>query len=109
MKKLIAIALLALFTAACTPTENTGMMGKGMMCEKCSCCQKMMEGNMKGGVMKEGMQCPMMKNGAKDSKSCSCCKGMMKDGMNNMNSSPAKSEKPQTTDDVDHKAHHPQQ
>lgn len=36
MKKLIAIALLAIFTAACTPTENAGMMDKGMMCEKWS-------------------------------------------------------------------------
>lgn len=75
MKKFIAIALLALFAAACTPTENSGMMSKGMMCEKCSYCQKMMESGMKGGMMKEGMQCPMMKNGAKDGTPCSCCEG----------------------------------
>jgi len=82
MKKFIAIALLSLFATACTPTENAGMMDKGMMCDKCPCCQKMMEGGMKMDGMKSGMQCPMMKNGAsKEGMKCSCCEGMMKDGM----------------------------
>jgi hypothetical protein len=70
MKKFIAIALLA-FTTACAQAENTGMMDKGMMCEKFPCCQKMMEG------MKSGMQCPMMKGDKKDDMQCSCCQGMM--------------------------------
>lgn len=102
MKKFIAIALLAIFTTACTPTENAGMMDKGMMCEKCPCCQKMMEGGMKDGMMKSGMQCPMMKDGAKDGKSCACCEGMMKDGMMQKQSMPSTP----NADDV-HKQHHP--
>ena len=103
MKKFIAIALLALFATACTPTENSGMMNKGMMCEKCPCCQKMMEGGMKEGMMKSGMQCPMMKDGAKDGKSCCCCEGMMKDGMKDMKSDVKTSSSKAT--DV-HKQHH---
>lgn len=78
MKKLLAIALLVL-TTACAQTETSGMMDKGMMCEKCPCCQKMMGGDMNHDMMKEGMQCPMMKDGAKDGNSCGCCGGMMKD------------------------------
>jgi len=135
MKKFIAIALLAIFTTACTPTENAGMMDKGMMCEKCPCCQKMMEGGMKDGMMKSGMQCPMMKDGAKDGKSCACCEGMMKDGkmqcpmmkdgakngmkceccqkmmkdgMAKKQSMPS-TKKPAVTDEVNHDAHHPAQ
>jgi hypothetical protein len=113
MKKLLLPIALLFITAACDQTspqsssmmKDGGMMQSGSMCEKCPCCQRMMEGGMKGGMMmKEGMQCPMMKNGAKDGKSCGCCEGMMKDGMN-MKSSPA----PKTTSDADHKAHHPQQ
>ncbi len=107
MKKLIAIALLALFTTACTPTENAGMMDKGMMCEKCPCCQKMMEGGMKDGMMKSGMQCPMMKDGMpKEGMKCSCCQKMMEDGMVKKQSTPS-TKKP--ADSVNHDAHHPAQ
>lgn len=108
MKKFIAIALLAL-TTACAQTETSGMMDKGMMCEKCPCCQKMMEGGMKmdgmkDGMMKSGMQCLMMKDGAsKDGMKCGCCQGMMKDGMKKQSTPAAK----QST--VDHNAHHPAQ
>lgn len=104
MKKFLALALLTLFATACTSTETAGTMKKGMTCEQCPCCQKMSEGGMKDGLMKGGMQCPMMNNGANDGKPSSCCEGMMKDGMN-MKSSPA----PKPTSDADHKAHHPQQ
>lgn len=108
MKKFIAIALLALFATACTPTENVGMMNKGMMCEKCPCCQKMMESGMKDGMMKEGMQCPMMKSGAsKDGMKCGCCQGMMKDGMEKQ-SAPAP-KKPVGVSAEEHKQHHPEQ
>ena len=94
MRKLIAIALLALFATACTPTENAGMMKTGMQCpmmkDGASCC---CAGMMKNGTMKTGMQCPMMKGGAKDGKTC-CCQKMMEDGM---------TKKP----DGAHKQHHP--
>lgn len=108
MKKFIAIALLALFVTACTPTENSSMMSKGMMCEKCPCCQKMMEGgmkmdDMKDGMMKSGMQCPMMQGKSKDGMKCSCCQGMMGGDMKNQSTPVAK----QST--VDHNAHHPAQ
>lgn len=102
MKKFIAIALLAL-TAACAQTE-TSSMGSGMTCEKCPCCQKMMEGGMKDGMMKSGMQCPMMKSGAsKDGMKCGCCQGMMGGEMKKQSTPAAK----QST--VDHNAHHPAQ
>lgn len=110
MKKLLAIALLSLFATACTPTENTGMMDKGMMCDKCPCCQKMMEGGMKmdgmkDGMMKSGMQCPMMKDGKKDGMKCSCCQGTMGGEMKKQSMPSTK--KPDAV--VDHDAHHPAQ
>ncbi len=85
------------------------MMQSGSMCEKCPCCQEMMEGGMKDGMMmKEGMQCPMMKNGAsKDGMKCSCCQGMMKDGMEKQ-STPAP-KKPAGVSAEEHKQHHPEQ
>lgn len=102
MKKFIAIAMLTLLTA-CAQPEGSGMMDKGMMCDKCPCCQKMMEGGMKMDGMKSGMQCPMMKNGtSKDGMKCSCCQGMMKDGMMQKQSMPSTPK----TDDA-HKKHHP--
>jgi hypothetical protein len=99
MKKFIAIALLTLFATACTPTENAGMMNKGMMCEKCPCCQKMIE----GGMMKEGMQCPMMQGKSKDGMKCGCCQGMMGGEMKKQSTPAAK----EST--FDHNAHHPAQ
>ena len=101
MKKLLAIALLVL-TTACAQTE-TSKMGSGMMCDKCPCCQKMMEGGMKMDGMKGGMQCPMMKDGKKDSMKCGCCQGMMGSEMKKQSTPAAK----QST--VDHNAHHPAQ
>ena len=103
MKKILAIALLVL-TTACAQTE-TSNMGSGMTCEKCPCCQKMMESGMKDGI-KSGMQCPMMKGDKKDGMQCSCCKGMMKDGMMEKKSMPS-TNKP--ADSVNHNAHHPAQ
>lgn len=101
MKKFVALAILALFATACTPSENAGMMNKGTMCEKCPCCQKMMESGMKDGMMKEGMQCPMMKDGAsKDGIKCGCCQGMMGGEMKKQSTPAAK--KPA----VNHDAHH---
>lgn len=107
MKKFIAIALLALTTACAQP--ETSSMGSGMMCEKCPCCQKMMESGMKmdgmkDGMMKSGMQCPMMKSGAsKDGMKCGCCQGMMGGEMKKQSTPAAK----EST--VDHNAHHPAQ
>ena len=117
MKKFIAVAILALFTAACTQTGSQS----GAMCEKCSCCQEMMkdgrmqcpmmQGNKDGkpcaccqgmmeGSMKEGMQCPMMQDG----KPCSCFGKMMQ----NQSTKPVakKASKPATVTDEDHKQHH---
>lgn len=110
MKKLLAIALLVL-TTACAQTETTSM-GSGMMCDKCPCCQKMMEGGMKmdgmkDGMMKSGVQCPMMKDGKKDGMKCGCCKGMMEDGMSNQSTPTPK--KPAGVSAEEHKQHHPAQ
>ena len=130
MRKLIVVALFALIVTACTQTgTQSGMMQSGTMCEKCPCCQKMME----GGMMKDGMQCPMMK-GNKDGKSCGCCQSMMessmkegmqcpmmKDGkpcsccekmMQNQSAKPVAKKttnKPVTVTGEDHKQHHPAQ
>lgn len=106
MKKLLAIALLVL-TTACAQTE-TSSMGSGMMCEKCPCCQKMMEGGMNDGMMKSGMQCPMMLGKSKDGMKCCCCQGMMGDGMMQKQSAPAL-KKPASVSAEDHKQHHPEQ
>lgn len=92
MKKLLAIALLALTTACAQP--ETSSMESGMMCEKCPCCQKMME---------SGMQCPMMQGKSKDGMKCSCCKGMMGGEMKKQSTPATK----QST--IDHNAHHPAQ
>jgi|GEM_PF-5943105 len=104
MKKFIAIALLAL-TTACAQTETSGMTDKGMMCEKCPCCQKMMEGGMKMDGMKSGMQCPMMQGKAKDGMKCGCCQGMMGE---EKQSTPAP-KKPAGVSAEEHKQHHPAQ
>lgn len=108
MKKLLAIALLAL-TTACAQTETSGM-NSGMMCEKCPCCQKMMEGKdgMKMDGMKSGMQCPMMQGKSKDGMKCGCCQGMMGDRMTEKQSTPAP-KKPAGVSAEEHKQHHPAQ
>lgn len=117
MKKLLLPIVLLLITAACAQTspqssgmmKDGGMMQSGSMCEKCSCCQKMMEGGMKDGMIKEGMQCPMMKNGAsKDGMKCSCCQKMMEDGMMKKQSAPAP-KKPADVSAEEHKQHHSEQ
>ncbi len=105
MKKLLAIALLAL-TTACAQT-GTSNMESGMMCDKCPCCQKMMEGGMKMDGMKSGMQCPMMQGQSKDGMKCGCCKGMMENGMSKQ-STPAP-KKPAGVSVEEHKQHHPEQ
>jgi hypothetical protein len=119
MKKLLMVALLAI-TAACAQTETSGMM-----CEKCSCCQNMMGGDMKMEGMKSTMQCPMMKSGMKmdSTKSsmqcpmmqdknkggmqCGCCKGMMDGKTKNQSTSTPK--RPTAVSAEEHKQHHPEQ
>ncbi len=127
-KKILPVILLV-FVTACADIYG-GSSSVMPCCEKCECCKdrkcaeccksgeckcckdgmcKMCMGKIEGmPSMKKGKQCLMINNGAKDGKPCSCCEGMMKDGMN-MKSSPAKTAKPKTTDDADHKQHHPAQ
>lgn len=85
MKKLLTILMLVTLTACTQPESNSS----GMMCEKCPCCQKMMEG---------GKQCPMMKGEKMDGMQCSCCQGM-KDDM-------GAKKQPQISTPADHTAHH---
>jgi len=120
MKKLLLSVTLLFLTAACSQTDASpsAMMQGGAMCEKCPCCQKMMDGGtmkdgMMGDMMKDGKtQCSMMTADSKDAKKCSCCQKMMEGGNMQNSTTPvakpaAKTTPVKTTDSVDHKAHHP--